>query len=179
MSERTDFRTRLADALAQSWPATARSSQRLPPGDWSIWLVQAGRGFGKTRVLSETVNAWASSGEHSRIALVAATAADARDVLVEGESGILATAPDWCRPIYMPTRRQLRWPNDVIAHTYSAEEPERLRGPQHSAAVCGIDGRIRRSRVRYHSSPKSRSKRKIRIRKRIKRKRASRMASYS
>jgi phage terminase large subunit-like protein len=67
---------------------------------------------------------------------VAATAADARDVLVEGESGILAVAPPWCRPIYESSKRRLTWPNGAIATTFSAEEPERLRGPQHDAAVC-------------------------------------------
>jgi phage terminase large subunit-like protein len=59
-----------------------------------------------------------------------------RDVVVEGESGILATAPDWCRPEYQAGRRRLVWPNGAIAHCYSAEEPERLRGPQHDAAIC-------------------------------------------
>jgi phage terminase large subunit-like protein len=96
----------------------------------------AGRGFGKTRVLSETSNSWASSGLYHRQAIVAATAADARDVLVEGESGILATASDWCRPQYQPTRRQLQWPNGAIGTLYSAEEPDRLRGPQHDCALC-------------------------------------------
>ena len=96
----------------------------------------AGRGFGKTRVLAEQANVWASSGRYKRIAIVAATAADCRDVVVEGESGILATAPAWCRPEYQATRRQLQWPNGCIGTTYSAEEPERLRGPQHDAAIC-------------------------------------------
>jgi phage terminase large subunit-like protein len=70
------------------------------------------------------------------IAIVAATAADARDVMVEGESGILACARDWCRPVYQSTRRRLEWPNGALAYLYSAEEPDRLRGPQHDAAVC-------------------------------------------
>jgi predicted phage terminase large subunit-like protein len=96
----------------------------------------AGRGFGKTRVLSEMCNAWAASGTCRRIALVAATAADARDVMVEGESGILETAPSWCRPAYQTTRRQVVWPNGAIGTTYSAEEPDRLRGPQHDGALC-------------------------------------------
>src|SRR5262249_61272468 len=65
-----------------------------------------------------------------------ATAADARDVLVEGASGILAVAPPWFRPVYEPSKRRLTWPNGAIATTFSAEEPERLRGPQHSAAIC-------------------------------------------
>jgi len=131
------FAAQLADALENSWPAVARPNQLSPPGDWwQIWLLLAGRGFGKTRTLAEWVCDQAASGQASRIALVAATAADARDVLVEGESGILAVAPPWCRPIYEPSKRRLTWPNGVIATTFSAEEPDRLRGPQHDAAVC-------------------------------------------
>ena len=116
MSERAEFRLRLAEALAHSWQAKARPSQQLPTGDWwSVWLLLAGRGFGKTRVLSETVNAWVMSGRYQRLAIVAATAADARDVMAEGESGILATAPDWCKPLYQPTRRRIVWPSGAIA----------------------------------------------------------------
>jgi predicted phage terminase large subunit-like protein len=132
----SNFATQLVDALQDSWPAIARPNQLPPPGDWQIWLLLAGRGFGKTRTLAEWVCDQAASGQASRIALVAATAADARDVLVEGESGILAVAPTWNRPVYEPSKRRLTWPNGVIATTYSAEEPERLRGPQHDAAVC-------------------------------------------
>jgi predicted phage terminase large subunit-like protein len=77
-----------------------------------------------------------ASGEAKRIAIVAATASDCRDVVVEGQSGILACAPSWCRPNYESTRRRLIWPNEAVAYTYSAEEPERLRGPQHDAAIC-------------------------------------------
>jgi predicted phage terminase large subunit-like protein len=130
------FASQLADALEYGWEAIARSNQLPPPGDWSIWLLLAGRGFGKTRVLSEMCNLWATTGQASRIAVVGSTAGDCRDVIVEGELGILATAPDWCRPIYQATRRQLQWPNGAIATLYSAEEPDRLRGPQHDAAIC-------------------------------------------
>src|SRR6516162_4585245 len=131
------FAAQLADALETSWPAIARPNQLPPPGDWwQIWLLLAGRGFGKTRTLAEWVCEQALFGLASRIALVAATAADARDVLVEGESGILAVAPPWFRPIYEPSKRRLTWPNGAIGTTFSAEEPERLRGPQHDAAVC-------------------------------------------
>src|SRR5215468_2438370 len=77
------FAAQLADALETSWPAIARANQLPPPGDWwQIWLLLAGRGFGKTRTLAEWVCQQAGSGQASRIALVAATAADARDVLV-------------------------------------------------------------------------------------------------
>jgi phage terminase large subunit-like protein len=131
------FAAKLVDALEHSWAAIARPNQLPPPGNWwQIWLLLAGRGFGKTRTLAEWVCEQVLFGLASRIALVAATAADARDVLVEGESGILAVAPPWFQPIYEPSKRRLTWPNGAIATTYSAEEPERLRGPQHDAAVC-------------------------------------------
>jgi len=105
-------------------------------GEWRRWLLLAGRGFGKTRVLSETLRAWATSGRYKRIALVARTAADVRDVLVEGQSGILAVSPDGERPVWEPSRRRLTWPTTgTIATTYSAEEPDQLRGPQHDAAL--------------------------------------------
>jgi phage terminase large subunit-like protein len=131
------FAAQLADALANSWPAVARPNQLPPSGDWwQVWVLLAGRGFGKTRTLAEWVCHQAASGQASRIALVAATAADARDVLVEGQSGILAVAPPWFRPVYEPSKRRLTWPNGAIATTFSAEEPERLRGPQHDGAVC-------------------------------------------
>src|SRR5436305_10440327 len=87
------FAAQLADALEASWPAIARPNQLPPPGDWQVWLLLAGRGFGKTRTLAEWVCQQAASGRAGRIALVAATAADARDVLVEGQSGILAVSP--------------------------------------------------------------------------------------
>ena len=130
------FAVQLADALEASWPAIARPNQLPPPGDWQVWLLLAGRGFGKTRTLAEWVCQQAGSGQAGRIALVAATAADARDVLVEGQSGILAVSPPWFRPVYEPSKRRLTWPNGAMATTFSAEEPERLRGPQHGAAVC-------------------------------------------
>jgi len=138
------FAGRLAAELEGGWRVTARENQLPPPGDWTVWLLLAGRGYGKTRVLSETVNSWATSGQAKRIALVAATAADARDVMVEGESGILETAPAWCRPVYQLTRRRLEWPNGALAYTYSADEPERLRGPQHDSAAVDELGSWRR-----------------------------------
>jgi len=108
----------------------------LPPsGDWRTWLLLAGRGFGKTRSGAEFVRIQIGEGRR-RIALVAPTAADARDVMVEGESGILAVSPPWDMPHYEPSKRRLTWPNGAIATTYSADEPERLRGPQHDAAWC-------------------------------------------
>lgn len=99
-----------------------------------VWLILAGRGFGKTRTGAESVRAEAERDKSGRIALVGPTAADVRDVMVEGESGILAISPPWFRPTYEPSKRRLTWPNGAIATTYSADEPDRLRGPQHSFA---------------------------------------------
>ncbi len=125
---------RLRTSLTSSWRMKARPEQLSPAGDWAVWVVLAGRGWGKTRTGSEWVHEQVAMGTASRIALVAATAADARDVLIEGPSGILATAPKHARPEYEPSRRKLTWPNGAVAMTYSADEPERLRGPEHDAA---------------------------------------------
>lgn len=128
---------RLADALASGgWRSTARPNQLPPPGDWNTWLLLAGRGFGKTRSGSEFVRENVEMGTAKRIALVAPTAADARDVIVEGESGILAVSSSWCRPDYEPSKRRLTWPNGAVGTLFSADEPDRLRGPQFDLAWC-------------------------------------------
>jgi phage terminase large subunit-like protein len=95
-----------------------------------------GRGAGKTRAGAEWIRARVESGAGRRIALVASTAADARDVMIEGESGLLAISPDWQRPDFEPSRRRLTWPNGAVATLYSAEKPDVLRGPQHDTAWC-------------------------------------------
>jgi len=96
-----------------------------------VWLILAGRGFGKTRTGAEWVRDKIETGQCRRIALIAPTSSDARDVMIEGESGILATASPWFKPIYEPSKRRLTYPNGAMCFAYSAEEPERLRGPQH------------------------------------------------
>lgn len=126
--------------LKYNWEFWARPNQLEPAGDWVTWLILAGRGFGKTRVGAETIRKWVcgdtplSPGRCSRIALVAETAADARDVMVLGESGILANHPKDFRPEWSPTNRCLTWPNGAKAWTYNATEPDQLRGPQHDGA---------------------------------------------
>ena len=125
-----------AAVLRRRWDVWGRPDQQPPPGAWRTWLILAGRGWGKSRTGAEWVRAQATSGRASRIALVARTAADVRDVLVEGESGILAISPPHERPTWEPSRRRLTWPSGAIATTYSAEEPDQLRGPQHDAAWC-------------------------------------------
>jgi phage terminase large subunit-like protein len=127
----------LAAALADGgWAAKARAEQLEPPGEWLVWLILAGRGWGKTRTGVEWVHGHAVMGTASRIALVAPTAADVRDVLIEGPSGFLNIASDHTRPLYEPSKRRLEWPNGATATCFSAEEPERLRGPQHDLAFC-------------------------------------------
>lgn len=109
----------------------ARPNQRPPVDmDWDTWLLLAGRGFGKSRCGSEW--SWRMARKHERGALVGPTAADTRDVMVEGESGILACAPATFRPLYEPSKRKLTYPNGAIQMLYSADEPDRLRGPQHA-----------------------------------------------
>lgn len=129
-----DLTTPELRALEHDWRFWARPNQVAPAGDWTSWLVMAGRGFGKTRTGAETVREEQEAGRAGRLALVAPTAADARDVMVEGESGILAISPPWNRPVYEPSKRRVTWPNGAIATLYSADEPERLRGPQHDFA---------------------------------------------
>src|SRR6266478_4320826 len=125
-----------ARALLYDWSFWARPAQKPPTGSWRVWLLLAGRGFGKTRTGAELVRARVAAWTARRLALVAPTAADARNVMVEGESGILAISPPWDRPRYEPSKRRLTWPNGAIATLYSADEPDRLRGPQHDATWC-------------------------------------------
>lgn len=136
----TDVYRGLRDALsgadAADWKRIGRANQQPPPGDWRIWLLLAGRGFGKTRTICEFVRAEVERGTACRIAFVGATASATRDVLITGHSGILAISQRWNQPIYEPTKRLLTWPNGAIATCYSAEEVDQLRGPQHDLAIC-------------------------------------------
>lgn len=140
-----EFHTSLsgqARAYAQfSWRLWARPDQRLPDsmmpdGDKLTWLPLAGRGWGKTRVGAQTVIEEAYSKRSGRIALVAETAADARDVMVEGVSGLIQCSPPWFKPKYEPSKRRVTWPNGAVAFTYNAIEPGQLRGPQFDFAWC-------------------------------------------
>jgi phage terminase large subunit-like protein len=105
-----------------------------PPGDdWNGWLLMAGRGFGKTRTGAEWIKELVETGAAVRIALIGPTAGDVRDVMCEGPAGILAVSSPWCRPEYEPSKRRLTWPNGAVASTFSSEEADRLRGPEHDA----------------------------------------------
>jgi phage terminase large subunit-like protein len=124
------------ETLRYDWPIWARSEQMPPGRRWTSWLYLGGRGAGKTRAGAEWIRARVTKGLGRRIALVASTAADARDVMIEGDSGLLAISPDGERPDYQPSKRRLTWPNGAVATLYSAEKSDALRGPQHDTAWC-------------------------------------------
>jgi hypothetical protein len=127
-------------ALRTHWQVWAHQGQIAPEGSWHIWMIMAGRGFGKTRAGAEWVRQIAQD-PHARIALVAASLGEARRVMVEGESGLMAISPRGKRPVFEPSRRQLTWATGAQATFYSAGEPESLRGPQHShARGTGAEG---------------------------------------
>jgi phage terminase large subunit-like protein len=118
-----------AEGLLYDWRGfLARPDQIMPEGDWSIWLALAGRGWGKTKTGAEAVREEVESGRSGRIGLIAETAADARDVMVDA---ILRCFPKATRPQYTASRRKLEFHNGAIASTFNATEPDQLRGPQH------------------------------------------------
>ncbi|QKV20609.1 DNA-packaging protein [Oricola thermophila] len=125
--------------LLYHWPLFARPEQLPPPGDWRNWLILAGRGFGKTRAGAEWVREQVRRGA-GRIALIAPTLADARDIMVRGESGLLSVCWEGDvtrdgtrlgRPVLEVSNRRVVWANGAEAMFFSAEDPESLRGPQH------------------------------------------------
>lgn len=140
LSKLEDLTDEEADDLLHTWELWARPNQLepdpvLPNGElWTTWLILAGRGFGKTRCGSETVIKWVREGKCKHLALIAQDSADARDVMVEGESGILACSPRDFMPKYEPSKRRLTWPNGAKATLFSAEDYDSLRGPQFDGA---------------------------------------------
>jgi phage terminase large subunit-like protein len=122
-------------ALYYDWEFWARPDQLPPAGDWFCWLLRSGRGAGKTRTGAEWVISRARQKGHPPIALIGQTVADVRDTMIEvGESSILKISPPDFMPEYEPSKRRLTWPNGVIATTFSGDNPDQLRGPQHGAA---------------------------------------------
>ena len=123
------------EILLADWPLWARRKQLPPAGNWRVWLLLAGRGFGKTRTGSEWVRSLANNagrvhGMAGQIGLIGDTFDDVRHVMVEGPAGILANSPKWARPDWQPSQRRLIWPNGVTARCFSADDPEQLRGPE-------------------------------------------------
>ena len=130
----SDLWGRLGDKLETDWRSIARPSQLPPDGDWRIWMVLAGRGFGKTFSGAQWVRGQAEAATAGRIALVGPTAADVRDIMVDC---LLSIAPNSNRPRWEPSKRSLTWDSTgVQALAFSSEEPERLRGPQFHVAWC-------------------------------------------
>lgn len=128
-----------------TWDVNARGDQWPPDrasdgAAWTIWLVMGGRGAGKTRTGAQWVRGMAlgepgfAVAPAGRIALIAETSADARDIMVEGVSGVLSVHTRHERPHWEPSRRRLEWPNGAVAQVFSAEDPESLRGPQFDCA---------------------------------------------
>lgn len=137
----------LLERFLHDWALFARPDQLPPPeaqggGPWDTWLVLGGRGAGKTRTGAEWVRGLAlglgpfTERPVGRIALVAETMQDLREVMVDGVSGLLSVHPYHERPLWQPSRRRLEWANGAVAQGFSAEDPESLRGPQFGAAWC-------------------------------------------
>ncbi|HYI47803.1 MAG TPA: terminase family protein [Allosphingosinicella sp.] len=126
-------------AIDQNWPTWAHKGQLPPYGDWNVWVMLAGRGFGKTRAGAEWIAERARATPGARIALVAATPQEARRVMIEGRAGLLAAARDG------EERRRIRWEPGLCrltfasgaeAYVYSGADGESLRGPEHHFAWC-------------------------------------------
>nr|WP_243721932.1 terminase family protein [Fluviibacterium aquatile] len=127
-------------ALPYIFEFWALDHQLAPEGDWRTWVIMGGRGAGKTRAGAEWVRAEVEGatplapGRSKRVALVGETIEQVREVMVMGDSGILACSPPDRRPVWEATRKRLVWPNGAVAQVFSAHEPESLRGPQFDAA---------------------------------------------
>ncbi len=111
------------------WTLKARPDQLPPDQNWLIWLLLGGRGSGKTRAGAEWIRERVKKGAR-RIALIAASYNEAREVMIEGESGLLNIGPPEERPVYYSSRRRLEWPSGAVGQIFSGEDPDGLRGPQ-------------------------------------------------
>ena len=138
-------------AFETHWPAWAHDGQLPPDSDWVDWVVLAGRGFGKTRAGAEWVSAFAREHPGASIALVAATADEARAVMVEGRSGLLAIARAGEREAmdWQPSRKRLVFASGAEAFLYSGADPEKLRGPEHHVAWCDELAKWRRAQATW------------------------------
>lgn len=122
--------------LLRSWLFLARPAQMPPPGNWLTWVIQAGRGFGKTWTGANWVNEMARKNPGGTGAIVGRSWKDVRQTMVEGPSGILKTAQPDFRPIWKPNLGELRYPNGCVVYCYAATEPDQLRGPNLAFAWC-------------------------------------------
>lgn len=120
----------------ERWWQWAHDGQRAPPGDWRLWLIRAGRGFGKTRAGAEWVSAHARATPTARIALVGGSIDDVRQVMIEGPSGLIAVAQTGESVRWRAAQGEVQFASGARAFAYSAGMPERLRGPEHDLAWC-------------------------------------------
>lgn len=123
-------------ALNDAWWIWAHRGQLAPAGDWRVWMIRAGRGFGKTRAGAEWLSECARQMPGARIALVGASLEEARRVMVEGTSGLLAVAHHGEAISWAPTSGRLTFASGAQARIFSADAPETLRGPEHHLAWC-------------------------------------------
>ena len=134
-----DLDPRLLAEILEGWDFVGRAEQMPPPGDWRTWVLLGGRGAGKTRAGAEWVQRLVETAPPERaglrVALVAETLGDAREIMVDGPSGICRIARSM-RPVFEVSRRRLVWPNGALAHVFSSEDPDSLRGPQFDFAWC-------------------------------------------
>lgn len=138
-----------SEELAQRWDPDAHDGQRAPGGDWHVWLIRAGRGFGKTRAGAEWISQVARNEPDARIALVGGTIEDARRVMVEGRSGLIAVSRLDEDVIWMPHKGELRFASGARATVFSAATPEALRGPGPVAPGQGLSIGYRPVTVRH------------------------------
>ena len=131
---RQEYTKRQKEEEHYLWQKWARPNQLPPPGQWRVWLILAGRGFGKTRAGAETIRKWVQEGLCRRVALIGETQKDARHVMIEGTSGLLSVHSPSERPHYEPSKHQVTWPNGAIARCFSAVAYDHLRGPQFDGA---------------------------------------------
>ena len=130
------FKDMEADILNLDFAINARREQLPPPGLWNIWIILAGRGFGKNFAGSNWLIDKHLTGEMHNTGIIAATASDLRRYCIEGPSGIIAQAPAHFKPKDVPSKSRLEWPNGTYSHYFTAEKPTRLRGPNLDGAWC-------------------------------------------
>lgn len=130
------FQDKELGALFTDWMFDARGDQIEPLGDWFIWLILCGRGWGKTWTGANWIIERHRTGVFRNSAIVAATSGDLRRSCIEGPSGVLALAPSYFKPEYKPSHQKLIWPNGSVTNLYTSEKPDRLRGPNHDGAWC-------------------------------------------
>jgi phage terminase large subunit-like protein len=116
------------------WAKHARPEQLPPDGDWRVWLISAGRGWGKSMAAAQWVRTKARTCKF--VNLIGHSMADIRDIMLEGPSGLLTICPPDERPAYQLSKQKLHWPNGGVSMLFAADEPERLRGKQHEALWC-------------------------------------------